>query len=522
MPVQAQQSFEEIAARARRHLEQVVAIDSASDESSATIPSTVGQARLSEHLAGFFGELGASVERDAHANLIATFAGRGAGAAAAPLALLFHLDTARGTRALERLDLTSTWDGDTVRYSANDRLEVNVENYSTLRSFVGQTLLYGPGDAPFGLDDKLGMAHVMTLAWLLRENPEISHPPLIVIGRPDEEIARMQAVKGLAALLAQRGVRSGYTIDGIEPYEINVANFNGSRGSVWFKSRPGEMPDWPVFTLSLGGVNTHGATAKAEGHRPATRLGAELLQRLHAQHLVPESIVLASFRSDSLRDCDAELAVFLRDDGARRALVEALEAIVTPHVPRGASFRLEPASSRPTPDAAVYDLLDFVARFLCSNPGFPLAAEDSADWEGYSQPFRALSDERGLRLDVRLRDFDEAGLRARCEHLKRQAAALPVEIDVQYANMGPKLADRPELAEWAKRAGEMVSVETRVLPIRGGTGVDPFLERGVAIANLGTGYFAPESEKELTSLELMVGHAAWLLALVQIAGAPSA
>lgn len=516
MPVNPQQSSGEIAACARRHLEQVVAIDSASDESSTTIPSTAGQARLSEHLAGFFAGLGAAVERDAHANLIATFPGRGVAASAAPLALLFHLDTARGTRTVDRLDLVPAWDGRTVRYSANDRLEVNVDNYPSLAGFVGQSLLHGPGDAPFGLDDKLGMAHVMTLAWLLRENPEIPHPPLVVIGRPDEEIARMQAVKGLAALLAERGVRSGFTIDGIEPYEINVANFNGSKGSVWFARRPSEAPEWPAFRLTLGGVNTHGATAKAEGHRPATRLGAELLQRLRAQGLVPESIVLGSFASDALRDCDAELTLYVRDDGARRALADALDAIVSPHVPRGASFRLEPAASRPAPDAAVHDLLDFVARFLASKPGFPLSAEESEGWEGYSQPFRALADERGLRLDVRIRDFDAAGLARRCDHLRRVAGDLPLEIDVQYVNMGDKLAERPELAEWAKRAGEAVGVQTRVLPIRGGTGVDPFLERDVALANLGTGYFAPESEKELTTLELMAGHAAWLLALVQI------
>lgn len=520
MPVKPQQSSAEIAARARRHLEQVVALDSASDEGSTTIPSTPGQARLSEHLAGFFAELGASVERDAHANLIATFAGRGTGSSAAPLALLFHLDTARGTRAVERLELAPTWDGRTIRYPANDKLEVNVETYPSLSSFVGQALLHGPGDAPFGLDDKLGMAHVMTLAWLLRENPAIPHPPLIVVGRPDEEIARMQAVKGLAALLAERGVRSGYTIDGIEPYEINVANFNGSRGAVWFPCRPGAAPDWPAYALSLGGVNTHGATAKAEGHRPATRLGAELLGRLRALRLIPDSIVFASFRSDSLRDCDAELAVYVRDEGARAALVAALDQVVAPHVPRGASYRLEPAALRPAPDAAVHDLLDFVARFLASSPGFPLAAEDSAGWEGYSQPYRAFPEERGLRLDVRLRDFEDQGLARRCEHLRRQAAGFPVEIEVQYANMGPKLAARPELAEWAKRAGEAVGVETRVLPIRGGTGVDPFLERDVALANLGTGYFAPESEKELTTLELMAGHAAWLCALVQIVGSP--
>ena len=53
-----------------------------------------------------------------------------------------------------------------------------------------------------------------------------------------------------------------------------------------------------------------------------------------------------------------------------------------------------------------------------------------------------------------------------------------------------------------------------LMPIRGGTGVDPFLDNGVSIGNLGTGYFAPESEKELTSLQTMAAHARWLLALV--------
>ncbi|MCC6900966.1 MAG: hypothetical protein IT377_18455 [Polyangiaceae bacterium] len=519
MPILPRQSPDEIARRALGHLEQVVRIDSASDERSATLPSTVGQARLSEHLAGFFAELGASVERDANANLVATFAGRGAAATAAPLALLIHLDTARGTQAIERLDAVPAWDGRTVAYSANPRLEVDVANYPSLAAFVGQTLLHGPGDAPFGLDDKLGLAHLMTLAWLLGENPEVAHPPLIFVGRPDEEIARMQAVKGLAALLAERGVQSGYTIDGIEPYEINVANFNGSRGSVWFAPGPRSIPEWPAFTLTLGGVNTHGATAKAEGHRPATRLGAELLARLGERGLTSEAVVFASFVSDALRDCDAELTVYVRDDGARAALAAALEEIVGPHVPRGASWRFEPSASRPAPDAAVHALLGFVARFLASAPGFALSAEDSSGWEGYSQPYRAVADERGLRLDVRLRDFDDAGMARRCDHLRQTAAGLPVEIELQYANMGPKLAGRPELAEWAKRAGQAVGVETRVLPIRGGTGVDPFLERGVALANLGTGYFAPESEKELTTLELMAGHAAWLFALVQVVGA---
>lgn len=53
-------------------------------------------------------------------------------------------------------------------------------------------------------------------------------------------------------------------------------------------------------------------------------------------------------------------------------------------------------------------------------------------------------------------------------------------------------------------------------PIRGGTGVDPFLAAGIPIANVGTGYFAPESEKEFTTRQNLAAHAVWLLNLVQV------
>ena len=97
-------------------------------------------------------------------------------------------------------------------------------------------------------------------------------------------------------------------------------------------------------------------------------------------------------------------------------------------------------------------------------------------------------------------------------------AANTASVVHQYVNMGPRLADRPELVRWAKAAGDALGKETPVLPIRGGTGVDPFLDAGVAVANLGTGYFAPESEKELTSMEMLADHAKWLVALVQQVG----
>src|SRR5205085_1825385 len=80
--------------------------------------------------------------------------GRGAGADKPPLALLVHLDTSRGTQAVPRLSLEERWSGGPIPYSRNDRLCVDIDTYPAAREFLGQSLLHGPGEAPFGLDDK--------------------------------------------------------------------------------------------------------------------------------------------------------------------------------------------------------------------------------------------------------------------------------------------------------------------------------------------------------------------------------
>lgn len=494
------------------HLEQVVAIDSQSDETSQTIPSSEGQRQLSQVVAEVWKRFGLAVESDDNANVIGTLPGRGAGVDAAPLALMVHIDTARGTAAVPRLEKAPRWDGTPVKYPANAALQVDVATYPQLGEFLGQTIVHGPGDAPFGLDDKLGLAHLMTLARVLSEAPELAHPPLLFIGRPDEEIGRMGAVEGLARLLAERGVRSGYTVDGILPFEVNTANFNGAHATLTFAAdaRAVTGEEW---ALELRGVNTHGATAHAEGHRAATRFMCEVL----AEAPGTEPLWVAS---DALRDCDGVILV----SGAHSAIDAAARAVTSPHVARGAGYTLrqpndsERAFMNGHAAGAVAALLDWTRAFLASAPGFPLLAEDSYGWLGYSHPYRArvLAD-GSAELDVRIRDFDKAGLEARKQHIAARAGDARAHIRDQYVNMGPQLASLPTgklLAEQAIAAAHDVGVVARTEPIRGGTGVDPFLDHGTAVANIGTGYFAPESEKELTSVELMAGHARWLIALV--------
>jgi di/tripeptidase len=497
-------SRDDLAARARAHLERIVAIDSCSDERSQTVPSTPGQSVLAEDVGAFFADLGARVERDEHANVLAWLPGRGSLKDAETLAMLVHLDTAAGTRAPATLKLTPAWSGDAIPFPAVPEMRVDVATFPTTSDFLGHDLLHGLGDAPFGLDDKLGLAHMMTLAWLLAGHPELDHRPLVLVGRPDEEIGRDEALFGLAARLADAGVRSGYTIDGFLPYEINVANFNAALGGVLFPHGDAAF-EGERRVLRLQGVNTHGATAKAEGHRAATELAAQLLDGLAGV-----DVCIDGFCSDHDRDCDA--LVGLRGTGDVDAV---LNAGVDPHRVRGADWRWVDEPLRVS--AAAAPALRWIASFLSSDPGFPLAAQDSAGWQGYSHPYRILDGDFGLELQVRLRDFDVDQLERRKAHVLAQAGDLRATTEEQYTNMAPRLAGRRDLVDDALQAAERLNITAPETPIRGGTGIDPFLDAGIALANLGTGYFAPESEKEFTSLQALSGHARWLLEIVTTA-----
>ncbi len=510
----------ELMERAFATLQAVVAIDSQSDEASRTIPSTEGQRVLAAHVSRHLEAAGFQVETDAFANVIASRPGAGAGVDAPPVAFMVHLDTARGTGHPPALHRLPAWDGAAVPYPGNPDLRVDTANYPELKAFVRHTVVHGDGRVPFGLDDKLGLTHLLTLADRIAAGAVPDHPPLLLIGRPDEEIGRMEAVDGLAALLATRGVRSGYTVDGILPFEVNTQNFNAAHATITFpETRLPTGPDLAAVALHLGGVNTHGATAHAEGHRAALRLATEILDALTAAGVDAHP---HAFESDALRDCDGTLTLLVAP-GARDAVEAAARAVVGPHLPRGASLRIADAEAPKETGSATAAMLSATAAFLRSAPGAPLLAEDSAGWEGYSHPYRARADGHDVKLDVRIRDFDPASLERRKSHVQSFFTGLPgvagVSLHDQYVNMGPRLADRRDLVDAAIRAGAGIGVAVRELPIRGGTGVDPFLDRGTAVANLGTGYFAPESEKELTSLELMAGHVRWLEALCGVLAA---
>lgn len=501
-------------------LQKVVAIDSSSDEKSNTIPSTEGQRNLSRTLAQHFEALGFTSESDAAANLIVRIPATKGHEGVPKVAFMVHMDTAHGTAALAKLHVIPAWPGDRVPYPKNARLHVDADTYPILKAFIGDDLVHGEGDFPFGLDDKLGMAELMTLARLLAKDAG-EHGELLLVFRPDEEIGRMEAVIGLADVLATKGVKFGYTIDGLEPFEVNVENFDAARARIRIEGRTLALPPGNnrVLRVAVIGVNTHGATAKSEGYLNSTVVFARAMKGL-------ANAVPLSFTSDGLTECNAIIDVLMHApdaaalDGVERTVRAAFERETSPAQKRGANVSFEHTNAPAALDDACVRMLGFLEELLTRKGPAPLLSEESAGRQGYTNPHRAAVDTgagRALVLDLRLRDFTPDALAARAKHVVEcaQAKGLAADVVQQYVNMGPALARFEELPRWAEEAAKDAGFTSLRQPIRGGTGVDPFLTKGIPVANVGTGYFAPESEKELTSKQNIARHVLWLAALLR-------
>ena len=521
---QPTESLEEIATLGTANLTTVIAIDSQSDESSDSIPSTEGQRILSNYLRTFFGELGYATEQDDFANLVVTIPATEGCREAPTVAFMVHGDTSEGTEAVERLEVVPNWSGDLIDYPKNERLNVSTETYGGTRYFVGEDVLHGPGLCPIGLDDKLGMAELMTLAQLLKSNPTIPHGAIIIVVRPDEEIGRMAAVEELANTLADRNVAFGYTVDGLDPFEVNVENFNASRARVNISAPPFELEhgsgEFEIVRFRLCGVKSHGATAKAEGHVNATILFSRALNTLHGR----DDLIPVGFETDSAAETDAvvEFLVGKGESEGEEAILAALNNEIRPHTWKGAC--IETLGRRPADKQLLLGLTlvaAFIEKFVGSDGVDPILSEDSERHEGYSNPYAINRAGEDWVVSFRLRDFDAEKLKDREQHLLRIVEESGLDTDAtdivqQYINMGPALKEHAYLIDLAVAAAQELGQDAPVNPIRGGTGVDPFLAKGVPVANLGTGYFAPESEKELTSRQSLARHSLWLVNLVQI------
>lgn len=247
-------------------LTRYAAIDSQSDETSPTAPSTAIQFDMSNLLVEELKEIGAQdVTLTDYGTVLATVPGNTDGPT---VGFLAHVDTAPQFNAAGvKPRVISSYNGGDITFPDNPDLVLSPQDHPYLAGKEGHDLVTASGLTLLGADDKAGVSIVMTLAQHLIENPDIPHGPIRIAFTPDEEIGR-----GVDARLpADLGVDFAYTLDGSDLGEIIYESFSADRAVV-----------------SIKGVSIHPGWAK-EKLVNAAHLASKIVQTLPQATMTPET-----------------------------------------------------------------------------------------------------------------------------------------------------------------------------------------------------------------------------------------
>lgn len=241
-----------------------VQVDSPSDETAETVPSTPQQWDMARLLHAELTELGLrDVHTDEHAIVTATLPGRVAGAPV--IGLLAHFDTYPGTPGHGVKPMVHrAYGGGDIALPAGPVL--TPRDQPKLSLCTGHDIVTSDGSTLLGADDKAGLAEVMTIICRLIADPAIPRGDVRVAFTPDEETGRGVLLFNVAAF----GAAAAYTLDGSELGEVESENFNADN-----------------LRVIISGRSAHPGTARGKMIN-AVHLAAELICAIPA-HMRPET-----------------------------------------------------------------------------------------------------------------------------------------------------------------------------------------------------------------------------------------
>ncbi len=195
-------------------------MDTASDSSSSTSPSSARQVEFLRMLENELRELGLDdIELDEKGTLYASLPGGGSGDTV--IGLLAHVDTSPEAPG-ENVNpvVHRSWDGNPVELCEGVVIRPS-ETVDMLR-YVGDTIITSDGRTLLGADDKAGVAIIMEILDTLIHNRNIQVPPLRIAFTTDEEVGR-----GMDNFDPERfGADFAYTVDGGSVGKVDTQTFN--------------------------------------------------------------------------------------------------------------------------------------------------------------------------------------------------------------------------------------------------------------------------------------------------------
>ena len=206
-----------------------VQVDTQSDPSSSSVPSTEKQKDLGRMLVDELRALGITDARiDNFGYVFGTIPAVNY-TGSTVLGLLAHLDTSPDeSGANVRPIVHRNYDGGIITLPGDPSVQLNPETQPALLDHVGHDIITSDGTTLLGSDDKAGVAILMQLAEDLLADSTKTRPAVRLCFTIDEEIGR-----GVDHLnLEQLGVQVAYTIDGSGVGNFFAETFNAVKADI--------------------------------------------------------------------------------------------------------------------------------------------------------------------------------------------------------------------------------------------------------------------------------------------------
>lgn len=262
-------------------------IDTQSDASSETVPSTDKQWNLLKELETELNAIGMSdVNLDDKGYLFAALPANTEDKKT--IGFLAHVDTATDFTGTNVKPQLVKYEGGNI--ILNDTLDIvlSPEQFPNLNNYKGHTLMTTDGTTLLGADNKAGVAEIVTAVEYLINNPEIKHGTVKVGFTPDEEIGRGPHDFDVEKFDAD----FAYTVDGGPLGELQYESFNAAGASV-----------------KVTGNSVHPGTAKNKMVN-AVRIAADIITGFDAEDTPEKTEGYEGFNHISNLAGDVETAEF--------------------------------------------------------------------------------------------------------------------------------------------------------------------------------------------------------------------
>ena len=245
-----------------------VVIDTQSDPTSPTCPSTMKQKNLGRLLAAELQAMGlADAHLDEHGYVYATMPAT-TDKPVPVICFCSHMDTSPDCSGADvKPQIVRSYQGGDIVLPGDPSQVIRVADHPALRDQIGNDIVTTDGTTLLGADNKAGIAEIMDAAQFLLSNPQIRHGTIKILFTPDEEIGR-----GVERVdLNKLGADFAYTMDGETAGNIEDETFSADGA-----------------TILITGVSAHPGFAKGRMEH-AIKIASAIVERLPKDTCSPET-----------------------------------------------------------------------------------------------------------------------------------------------------------------------------------------------------------------------------------------